>query len=250
MWGTACLPLPREQVVPLQQAEVVNRLLARLSAEDFSALASQLEPTKLPRAMVLAGPDEPMAHAYFLEEGAASIVATSREGQRAEAGLIGREGFVHPALALGADRTPQLIQMQMTGAGYRIARGAFVDAFTRSPTLRSTLLLFAQVLLVQSSLTSLANAVHPVHERLARWLLMCHDRSAGDDLPLTQGFMSTMLSIRRPSVTTAIHVLAGNGFIAADRGVITIRDRAALEAFAGDAYGQPEAEYRRLLGPL
>ena len=232
----------------MQQAEVVNRLLARLSAEDFDALAARLERVACPRAMVLAEPNEPIPYAYFLEEGAASIVATSRDGQLAEAGLIGREGFVHPTFALGSDRTPQLIQMQMTGSGYRIARSAFLDALAGSATLRAILLLYAQVLIVQSSYTSLANAVHSVDERLARWLLMCHDRSSSDDLPLTHEFMATMLSVRRPSVTTAIHVLAGNGFIEADRGFITVRNRAALEEFADGAYGQSEDEYRRLLG--
>ena len=232
----------------LQQADIVNRLLARLSAEEFDKLAPRLERVACPRGMVFAEPNEPISYAYFLEEGVASIVATSRDGQLAEAGLVGREGFVHPLIALGCDRTPQSIQMQMAGSGYRIARDALVGAIAGSAPLRAVLLLYTQVLNVQSSFTSLANAVLSVDERLARWLLMCHDRSNSDDLPLTHNFMSIMLSVRRPSVTTAIHVLTGNGFIDADRGFITIRNRAALEEFADGAYGQAEDEYRRLLG--
>ena len=236
--------------MPLQQVDVVNRLLARLGAEDFASLAPRLEPVDCPRSMVLAEPNERMSHAYFLDEGIASIVAMSGKEHQAEAGLVGREGFVHPVLVLGSDQTPQLIQMQMAGSGHRIPHDPFVEAHEGSATLRSMLLLFTQVLGVQSSFTLLANAVHSVDERLARWLLMCHDRSNSDDLPLTHNFMSTMLSVRRPSVTTSVHVLVGHGFIEADRGFITIRNRAALEAFANDAYGQPEAEYRRLLGPF
>ena len=104
--------------------------------------------------------------------------------------------------------------------------------------------------MVQMTFSVLANAVHHVEERLARWLLMVHDRSDGDDLALTHAFMGVMLSVRRPSVTTALHVLEGNRFIRAERGYVTIRDRAALELFAGDAYGRPEEEYRRLLGAM
>lgn len=103
--------------------------------------------------------------------------------------------------------------------------------------------------MVQTSYTALSNAVHPIAERLARWLLMSDDRLDGD-LPLTHEFLSIMLAVRRPSVTTALHVLEGNGFIRAARGSIVVRDRAALEEFAGDAYGVPEAEYERLIGPL
>ena len=36
----------------------------------------------------------------------------------------------------------------------------------------------------------------------------------------------------------------------AERGHITIRNRSAHEAFAADGYGKPEAEYRRVLGPM
>ena len=79
---------------------------------------------------------------------------------------------------------------------------------------------------------------------------MCHDRSDSDDIALTHEFLSVMLAVRRPSVTTALHVLEGNGFIQSDRGVVTVTNRQALEEFAGDAYGKAEAEYRRLIGPL
>ncbi len=112
------------------------------------------------------------------------------------------------------------------------------------------LLRFAHINSVQASYSTLSNAVHQVDERLARWLLMCHDRSSTDDMSLTHEFMSVMLSVRRPSVTNALHVLEGNGYIKSERGYVTIINRFALEAFAGDAYGKPEAEYRRLFGSL
>ena len=127
----------------------------------------------------------------------------------------------------------------MAGSGHRIPCAAILAASDASATLRDVLLRFAQVLMVQTTYSVLANAVHHVDERLARWLLMCHDRSDSDDLALTHVFMALMLSVRRPSVTTALHVLEGNGFIRSDRGYVTIRDRVALEAFAGDCYGKP-----------
>jgi CRP-like cAMP-binding protein len=89
-----------------------------------------------------------------------------------------------------------------------------------------------------------------VNERLARWILMCHDRISGDELSLTHEYISVMLAVRRPSVTTALHVLEGNGFIRSTRGIVTIRNRTALEEFARDAYGRPEEEYRRLMKDL
>ena len=227
-----------------------NRLLQRLSATDFALLGGSLEPVACPQAKLLAERDVPFPYVYFLEHGIASVVVSSPEGQVTEGGLIGREGFVAPAVALGLDRVTTNIGMQVPGSGHQIERLAFVSAMQQSVTLRNTLLLFVQAMIVQTTYTALANAVHQVDERLTRWLLMCHDRSESDDIALTHEFMSIMLSVRRPSVTNALHVLEGNGFITNDRGSITIRNRGAMEDFAGDTYGVPEAEYRRLLGPL
>ena len=83
----------------------------------------------------------------------------------------------------------------------------------------------------------------------ARWLLMCHDRLDGDDLPLKHEFIALMLGVRRASVTEALNILERRGIIRASRGNIVVLDRARLEETAGDSYGVPEAEYRRLIGP-
>jgi CRP-like cAMP-binding protein len=148
------------------------------------------------------------------------------------------------AAVMGADRMAHRSLIQVPGEGHRILRTALVDALERSASLRALLLRFAQVQGVQTSYTALSNAVHPINERLARWLLMCHDRHDSDEIPLTHEFLSIMLAVRRPSVTTALHVLEGNRFIRAERGYVTIRNRTALEEFAGDSYGKPEAGAR------
>ena len=234
----------------IDQSALQNRLLSRASPGDFALLAGKLEPFTCVNGFVIAEADETLRHAYFIEFGMVSIVARSPEGQIAEAGIIGREGFIHPSIVLGSDTVPFKIQIQLPGVAHRVPADDLVRAVEQSTSLRRTLLLFTHVNAVQASFSTLSNAVHQVDERLARWLLMCHDRSSSDDLHLIHEFMSVMLSVRRPSVTNALHVLEGNGFIKADRGYVTIIDRAALESFVGDAYGKPEAEYRRLLGPL
>ena len=234
----------------LQQSTILNRLLALLPAEDFAVIAPWLEPVDLPLRTVLAEPHQPVSYVYFLDRGLGSILATSPEGHQAEAGIFGRDGFAPTAAAMGSDQTINSVVMQGEGSGYRIAREHFEGAMAQSAGLRLLLVRFVQALHYQTGFTALSNAVHPVDERLARWLLMCHDRSDGDEMALTHDFLAIMLAVRRPTVTTALHVLEGNGFIAAERGYITMRNRDAMERFAQDAYGKPEAEYRRLIGPL
>lgn len=232
----------------LRQTHVRNRLLSRLPAQDFEALAPHLEPLRTVASMVLVSPEEPIETVHFLESGIASIIVRSADGHLAEVGLIGREGFVHPAVVLEVDRIPQAVLIQLPGHALQLSRRHLVAAARGSVELHRMLLLFAQAQAVQTSFTTLANAVHQINERLARWLLMCHDRSESDDLALTHEFMGVMLSVRRPSVTNALHILEGERLIRLERGLVTIRDRTALETYAGDAYGRPEAEYRRLFG--
>ena len=230
------------------QSALRNRLLSLMSADDFALLSDHLEPVALPLHTRLAIADEPIPFVYFLEEGVASFIAETPHGLRVEAGMIGREGFTVPAMALDTDRIPHSSQMQVPGHGQRIGYATFADAFGRSNTLLRMMLRFAQVMLVQTSYTALSNAVYQIDQRLARWLLMTHDRSSSDDLPITHDYMSIMLGVRRPSVTQALHILEGQRLVVSERGCVTVRDRTGLERLAGDAYGKPEAEYRRLIG--
>ena len=231
-------------------ATVRNRLLSLMKVQDFDLLAPHMEWMKLGKGVVLTEPDTPIEHVYFLESGVVSMVAVSPEGLEVEAGIFGREGMGPPDLMMGANTSANRVLIQVEDDAWRIAKAPFLAAVDASPTLRALLLRFVRTLLVQTSYTALSNAVHRIDERLARWILMCDDRVEGADLWLTHEFMSVMLAVRRPSVTTALHVLEGNGFIRTGRGCVIIRDRAALERFAGDAYGRPEAAYREQIGPM
>jgi CRP-like cAMP-binding protein len=228
------------------QSFIRNQLLAAMPREDFAALQPRLEPVQLELRQVLIEPDQPIEHVCFPESGYSSIV-TNGGGSRIELGLIGREGMVGVPVALGVRRTPFEFFMQHAGHGLRMATPHLEEAIDERPSLHRFLLRYAQALNVQTSGTAFANANHTLEMRLARWLLMCHDRVDGDDIAITHEFMSMMLGVRRAGVTTALHILEGNQLIRSTRGVVTIRDRAKLEELADDAYGLPEAEYARLM---
>ncbi len=101
--------------------------------------------------------------------------------------------------------------IQVPDDSLRISAAVLKDAIARSPSLHDLLLRYAQVLSIQTAYTALSNAVHPTEERLARWLLMCHDRMDGNEIALTHELMSIMLAVRRPSVTTSLHFLKETG---------------------------------------
>ncbi len=234
----------------LPQSSVRNRLLAGLSREDFHLLQPHLEPVTLDRGDVLVTPDEPIEHVTFIEAGVTSVVAHTEGGRRIEIGLTGWDGLAGTPVLLGVDRTPHETFMQVAGSGLRIGADVLKQALQHSPSLHDLLLRYVQVFTIQTSHTALSNGSHKIEERLARWLLMCHDRLDGDDLPLTHEFIAIMLAVRRAGATEALNILEQRGVIRARRGNIVVLDRAGLEAAAGDSYGVPEAEYRRLIGPL
>jgi CRP-like cAMP-binding protein len=232
---------------PPQQISIGNRLLASLSSEDIATLQPHLEPVPLAVRQVLIEPNTAIEHIYFPEAGMASVTNNS-SGGKIEVGVVGREGMVGLPIVLGIDQTPYEHFMQIAGHGWRIAVQDLEQAMAESSSLHRQLLRYAQASHVQVSETAFANANSDVEARLARWLLMCHDRVEGDDIPLTHEFIAMMLGVRRPGVTVALHVLEGMQVIRAKRGVVTVLDREKLEELADEAYGLSEAEYTRLIG--
>ena len=225
-----------------------NNLLRRLPESSLKRFADELERVDLPRAHTLSTPHQPMEHAYFFESGIASVVIRSPEGQHSEIGIIGRDGMCPTSAILDVDADPFSIHMQMQGQAYRLPAAVLKAVLAEDREVHRLFARYTQALAVQQAYTALSNAVHHIDERLARWILMCHDRVDGADISLTHEFMSVMLAVRRPSVTTALHVLEGKKLIYSERGVVSVRNRAGLEAFARDAYGECEKEYERLIG--
>lgn len=240
--------LKGKNMTDLQQSRMGNKLLAAISPADFEAIAPDLEALDLPKGMVLAEPDKPVEHVYFLTSGIGSVIAVTNEGRRVEAGLFGFEGYAPAHVAAGVRLSPHEVVIQHEASGYRITFDQFQKAMDTSRNVRRIIQLSVAAFTVQVSYTAASNALHSVEERLARWLLMCDDRIQGGELRLTHDYIAVMLAVRRPSVTTALHVLEGNRFIRSERGLITIRDRKAMEEFAGEAYGRPEEYYCSLMG--
>jgi CRP-like cAMP-binding protein len=228
-----------------------NILLEALSPDDLALLKPHLIRKKLHREQVLLTRGDPIEHVWFPEGGVASIVANSADHGRTEVGIFGREGFAGTPLLLGSDTSPHEIFVQVDNhPALCIEAAPFLAAVDQSATLRTMLLRYVQTIIVQTAHSAVSNAHQRIEARLARWLLMCHDRNDSDEILLTHEFMAMMIAAERSGVTVSLHVLEGAGMIRATRGRVRILDRHKLEELAGEGYGQPEAEYRRLIGPF
>lgn len=222
-----------------------NRVLASLPTSEIDRLAPHLTPATFRLNQTLHSPGQGMDTVYFLEQGICSIVVTMESGSTIEVGIIGSDGFVGAPAVLGTGYSPHRSFIQIPGSGFSIKAKILRERVDASTVLRLCLQKSVEGLLAQTAQTAACNRVH-VEERLARWLMMCHDRVLDDHLPITQEFLAMMLGTRRTSVTVAAGMLHKSGFIAYSRGHVTIQDRDGLINAACECYQIVHDEYVRL----
>jgi CRP-like cAMP-binding protein len=190
----------------------------------------------MPLGQVLYHPEEPIKYVYFPLNSMASVVATTADGESAEVGVVGCEGMVGVEVLLGVDASSKEVMVQLSNGAWRMTTAAARSEFERVGGFQKVALRFVYSLMTQIGQTALCNRLHAMEQRLARWLLMSHDRAEADESTLTQDFLALMLAVNRPAVTTAAITLQGGGFIKSSRGHITVLDREGLEDFACDCY--------------
>ena len=223
-----------------------NQLLASLAPADLALLRPALERVELPLRRQLEVQSRAIEYVYFLDSGLASMVVSGGANQNIEVGIVGKEGMTGLPILLGIERPVHETFIQTAGHGWRITSEKLKAAMERSPSLQRILLRYVHTLVTQMVFTSLANGRYKIEERLARWLLMAHDRADGDTIHLTHEFLALMLGARRAGVTNGLSDFQKRGVLRVARGSITINNRRALEEAANGSYGVPEAEYGRL----
>ena len=149
-----------------------NQLLAAMSASDLALLEPHLKPIAMAVFKELEKPNRPIDTVYFMETGIASVVAVQPDETKVEVGLIGSEGMSGIAVVLGGDQSPNSTYIQVAGQGQRMTAKELRKAMNASESLRSLLLKFVQVFMVQTAHTAIANARASIDQRLARWILM------------------------------------------------------------------------------
>ena len=213
-----------------------NTILRSLPSKELNSVLTTSEFVELPTHTVLNEMSEPIAFAYFIESGLASVLNVMEDGKSVEVGLTGREGFVGLPLLVGFTSSPSRVIMQIDGSGLRISVKDFAAVLSECPALEKSLQRFSQEMGVQATQVAACNRLHEVDERLARWLLMSQDRIDGNIVPLTQEFLAHMLGTRRASVTLAAGMLQKAGLITYSRGEVRIENRKELEDAACECY--------------
>lgn len=224
-----------------------NCLLSSLPELEIDKFHARLSPVVLKHNQTLHHAGERVDTVYFLEQGVCSIVATLKDGDTVEVGLVGRDGFIGLPALLGTGYSFTRNVMQSPGTGYSVKARALEElCFDGACELRRRMFRSIHGLLVQSAQAAACNRVHPLEERLSRWLLSCQDRMQADSLAVTHEALAIMLGTRRSTVTLAVGMLQKNGSIELSRGRVKIKSRVALEGTACECYSVVNEEYARL----
>jgi CRP-like cAMP-binding protein len=225
-----------------------NQLLFDLPAPEWASLAPSLRETSMSLTQVLNEPESPVDLVYFPDSGVISCVTTTVEGGSVEGVLTGREGALGYAAAYGDLQWPWRLVVQTAGTASTITPRDLAEILPETPELVRRLVLHTQAMLQLSSQSTACNRFHDVAHRLARWLLVMHDRIEGDELELTHEFLAHMLGTYRPAVGVALGAFAKRGLIrVTKRGLLEVIDRAGLEGAACECYARIAWDYRTLL---
>jgi CRP-like cAMP-binding protein len=224
---------------------IQNLLLAALPGKVYRRLLPHLESVALPLMEILYESGEPINDVYFPNEGLVSLLVVMADGAPREVGLIGNEGMLGIAVALGRSTTTTRALIQMPGSAMRMKAQALRDELKRGGALQNVLHAFAHALFAQVSQSAACVSSHAVDKRLSRWLVMTHDRAPGDEFEMKHEFMAMMLGVTRSVVTRAAGHLQDKKMIRYTRGRVTVLDRRRLEATACACYGVVKDEYAR-----
>jgi len=226
-----------------------NALLDALPRRVRSTFVAACETVELSVGEQICEPGGVVQHVYFPSSGYISLITPPGASETLEVGLVGYEGAFGLTVLLDI-RTSELRALtQGSGSALRIPTAAFLRRANASAELRKVMHRYLYVLMSQLAQTAACSRFHQLDERLARWLLMTHDRARGGSFRLTHLFLAEMLGVRRAGVTTAARRLQNGRLIAYSRGQIRVLDRPGLEAFSCACYHAVNATYRRHLAP-
>ena len=221
---------------PAKSPPIANELLAALPKKEYQALQSQLEEIPLVFEEILYRPEVLISDVYFPNHGVISLLAGFNERATLEVGLVGKEGILGLAVFMGVSASQNRAVVQGAGSAMKMKAAAFRSECNNGGALPRVLRRYTHSLLTQITQTTVCNQFHSIEARLARWLLMTHDRIEADEFQLTQEFLSNMLAVRRECVNKAAGKLQKRNLIRYKRGHLRVLDRAGLEATSCGCY--------------
>jgi CRP-like cAMP-binding protein len=226
---------------------VTNTLIDTLPRTARNRLLSICEPVDLVSGHLVSGSDTPTRHVYFPTGSILSLMTSSKDSPVLEVGMVGSEGMLGLQVVLAVASVPLQASVRGSGTAWRVATEPFNRELARSRALQKSMNSYLQVTLLQLSSEARCVRFHQISQRLARWLLMTHDRTHADSFNVTQALIARLMGVRRVGIAMAAARLQRRGMIRYARGVLTIVDRNALESESCSCYETTQTTYTRFM---
>jgi CRP-like cAMP-binding protein len=220
-------------------------LIDRFPSEDRAAFLAASSPVTFRLGQILYESGDPVVHVLFVETGIISAVAVMKDGRTVETYMVGAEGAANIWAGEGAPRRQSRLICQAAGTGRRIEVARFRTLMEERIGLRTMVSDYLACVRSELEQSVACNALHRADQRLAKWLLRCHDRSEGDSLHTTQESLAAMLGAQRTTVNEAAQTLQRAGAITYSRGNIRVCDRAKLQRGACECYEPGKHKHAR-----
>jgi CRP-like cAMP-binding protein len=218
------------------RAHAGSTMVEALDAGERARLQPLLERVTCARGLALASAGEISEYAWFPAGAIVSAIVRLADGETVEAALIGREGLIGLDVVWGSGRAPITCIVQVAGPALRVRADALREALDELPALRAAALRYGSAFLGTIAQVAACNATHTLRQRMARWLLMAHDRAGRDRFRLTHEFIASMINVRRAGVSQFASEMRRAGAIAYTRGEVEVVDRAALQRESCECY--------------
>jgi hypothetical protein len=228
-------------------SSVTNTLIDTLPRTARNRLLSICESVDLVSGQLVSESDTPTRHVYFPTGSILSLMTSSKDFPMLEVGMVGNEGMLGLQVVLAVGSVPLQASVRGSGSAWRIRTEPFNRELARSPALQKSLNRYLQVTLLQLSAEARCVRFHRINQRLARWLLMTHDRTCSNSFSVTQALIAHYLGVRRVGIATTAGTFQRRGIIRYVRGVVTIIDRKALESESCGCYETTRKTYARFM---
>ena len=222
-----------------------NQLIQSIPAASRLSFVADLQSIDIDARSRLANAGSPMLTVYFPIGAVISAVFESK-GASMEIHGVGLDGMLGADITFAPERIRFDLVCQIAGPMLSMPYGTFKAHTQRNAALARALALYSMSVLAFLTQSAACNALHPIAQRCARWLLVTSDRVGALDFALTHELLARMLGAHRPGVSVAVARLQRLRLIVYRLGSIRILDKTRLEVESCECYRAVVRETSRI----
>jgi CRP-like cAMP-binding protein len=222
--------------VTIHDGPARNLLFEQLSASSKARYKHEIKKVWLNSGQQIIERDNIIAHTFFPLDCVISRCYTTSSGHSAQMGMVGYGGVAGFSIFLGSKVAAYDAVAHIAGEALAIDANSAKAMFEEDLEFQRAVLRYIRFMIRQISQVAVCNSLHPIEQRLSRWLLLSSIRARTNNLPLTHDTIAQLLGVRRESVTVVLGRLQDSGAIQNTRGMIEIVNASRLAAASCECY--------------